>query len=216
MADLDPDTLAAKIAAGLKSALGRPADDDEDDGVGRVPRNRFNDVIRERNELRAKLSEVQEQVTAYQAAAKSQLDGIKAQTAEELKRIAQAHQEDMALSERGIKDPLGRRAIREAWEAEDKEQRGKSPTEWWDRAREAREAHLADPEKAAAPKIPRTLLGYLPDPPAKEEPPAKAPPKGAPPPKDGGKPPPKNGDIMAGLKADASVEELIAHLAAQR
>lgn len=215
MADIDPTTLADSIAKKLGEAFGRaPArDDDEDDlGTGRVPRDRFARVLEERNNARKQLEELKRQFEEYQGATKSHLEKIQIGAAEEVKRIGMSHQEDLSLVELGIRDPLGRRAIREAWENEDKDRRGKSPSEWWRTTTAAREAHLADPEKAPAPNIPRTLMGYLPEPPA----PPKEAPKSAPqrkgPPEDGGRRSGQDKGILDGLKPDASPEEMLRYL----
>lgn len=218
MADIDPTTLADSIAKKLGEAFGRApqARDDEDDdfGSGRVPRDRFARVLEERNNARKQLEELKRQFEEYQGATKSHLERIQIGAAEEVKRIGMGHQEDLALVELGIKDPLGRRAIREAWENEDKDRRGKSPSEWWRTTMAAREAHLADPEKAPAPNIPRTLMGYLPEPPA----PPKEAPKSAPqrkgPPEDGGRRTQEKGPLE-GLKPDASPADFLRHLRGQ-
>ena len=65
--------------------------------------------------------------------------------------MAQRHAEDIKLVEHGIKDDLGRSALRQAWESQPKDARGKSPADWWGQQVAALEAHRADPEAAPAP-----------------------------------------------------------------
>lgn len=126
-----------------------------------IPYERFAQVVRERNDLRDRFGAVETQVQELQTGYASQLDALKAQAAEEVKRIASSHQQDLSLVEHGIRDPLGRQVVRQAWEQAPKDLRGKSPAEWWGQQIKALEAHRADPDSAPAPEIPRALLGYV-------------------------------------------------------
>lgn len=165
--DIDIDALSDGILAKLKKSLGRRGgDDDFDDldssGSGRVPMHRFRQVVAERNEARAALEEMSNQVAQLKQGYEQKLQAFQAETADEVKAIGQRHAEDLQLVDLGLRDPLGRKALRDAWSAQPKESRGKSPIEWWQGTLEARKAHAADPEKAAAPTIPTVLSGYLP------------------------------------------------------
>ena len=207
MSDIDLDALATKMMARFKRP---PADDDDGDegSSGKVPVERLRREIARRKELEAKIGEVEAEVSAFRAAHDKALAAIKAQTADELKGIAGRHAEDLGLVEAGIRDPMGRRAVRDAWEAAPKEARGESASKWWTSTLAARDAHLADPEKVAAPEIPRVLVGYLPEPVQ-----AQTQTKQAKPPPTAGKQPVKGAaDPFAGLKPDASVDELMAAL----
>lgn len=183
MAD-DTDAMMERLARALASATGRRRDDDDDDDEprsGRVPYDRFAAKAREAKQAREEVAEIQRQFEAATAAMKAQVEALKAQAAEQVQQIARQHQEDLALTEHGIKDPLGRTALRQAWESRPAAERGKSAAEWWAQTMAARAAHEADPEKTPAPEIPRVLQGYLP-------PPATAP---APAPKAGQSAPPR-------------------------
>lgn len=128
---------------------------------GTVPYSRLAQVISERNALRSQIGEFESQVAQLQQGYASQLDALKAQAAEQVKTIAANHQQDLSLVEHGIRDPLGRQVVRQAWEQAPRDARGKSPAEWWGQQVKALEAHRADPDSAPAPEIPRALLGYV-------------------------------------------------------
>lgn len=86
----------------------------------------------------------------------------KAATAKEIGALQARHAEDLALSDAGVRDNLGRAAIRAAWDATPKAERGEGgPADWWGRSIAAHKAHAADP-KAPKPSIHPTLTAYLP------------------------------------------------------
>ena len=218
MADqIDPDTLAERVARSLQSAMGRHRETgdgmDEYDSPrsGRVPYDRFAAKAREAKQLRDELTALAGQVEQLQTGYRSQLEQIQAQTAEQLKTVAQRHQEDIRLVEHGIKDDLGRSALRQAWEAQPKDARGKSPADWWSQQVAALEAHRADPEAAPAVEVPRVLTGYLPAAPA----PAPAPTRSGPPRVDAGARPAGNQSIeqrLASTPPEDSLEAMLANL----
>ena len=166
MSSDDPNTLAERVSRAVSSALSRHSeggDDFEDTGRGRVPYDRFKSAIDQRNQAREELAELGRQLETLQSAYKSQLDGLKQQTATELASLATRHSEDLALVDAGIRDDLGRVAVRQAWEAQPEDARGKSPAKWWSATLEAHAAHAANPDEAPKVEIPRILLGYMPE-----------------------------------------------------
>lgn len=95
----------------------------------------------------------------------AEVEGVhKAAFAKELGSVQARHAEDLALSDAGIRDALGRAAVRAAWDATPKAERGEaaSAADWWVKTTAAHAAHAADPEKVAAPKVHPTLVAYLP------------------------------------------------------
>jgi len=162
----DTDALIERFTRAITSATSRrPAADDDDDmdqRGGRVPYDRFAAKARDLKAAREELAELARQFQEAREAMKAQTEALKAQAAEQVQQIARQHQEDLALVEHGIKDPLGRTAVRQAWESRPASERGKSAADWWASTLAARQAHEADPEKAPAPEIPRVLQGYLP------------------------------------------------------
>jgi len=163
MADDDTAGILAEIRNAL-SKLTTQGQDDGDDyaGEGRVPHARLRRVLDERNALRQQLADMAGKVEQLEKGYQSQVEALKTETAEQVKSMGLRHQEDLALVEMGLKDPLGRAALRQAWEHQPKDSRGKSVKDWWQSTLEARAAHHADPEKGEAPSIPGTLTGYLP------------------------------------------------------
>jgi hypothetical protein len=161
----ETDALIDRFTRALASATSRrPAADDDDDmdpRSGRVPYDRFASKSRDLKAAREELAELGRQFEAARAAMAQQTEALKAQAAEQVQQIARQHQEDLALVEHGIKDPLGRTAVRQAWESRPATERGKSAADWWASTLAARAAHEADPT-TAAPEIPRVLQGYLP------------------------------------------------------
>lgn len=178
---VDVETLAQKVAKLLGKARrdGDASDDVSDldlEGGGRVPMHRVSALSAKNRALLTQIEELQGQVEqlsgAYTARLSEVEQGFQAklsemqkQAAEQVKIIGVTHQEDLALVDAGLRDPLGRKALRDAWESAPKDARGESPLEWWQQSLSALEAHRADPEQAAAPQIPGTLSGYLPPPP---------------------------------------------------
>ena len=182
------------------------SDDIEVDDKGKVPVERLRKVIAERNDARTQLAARDGEIATW----KADYDALKADAAAQATTLQSRHAEDIGLVEGGIRDPLGRTAVREAWAAQPRDGRGKSPSEWWQGLIAARDAHLAAPETAAAPSIPRTLVGYLPEPPAKDD--SKTAPRAKHPP-NAGKPAPKaNGSTLADLPAGADITEMLGAL----
>jgi len=216
MSDTDPDALAARLARALSSVTSRASDDDYADDYdaprsGRVPYDRFAAKAREVKALRDELAGMAAQLEQVQTGYRSQLDEIKAATADQLKTVAQRHAEDIKLVEHGIKDDLGRSALRQAWESQPKDARGKSPADWWGQQVAALEAHRADPEAAPAVEVPRVLTGYLPAAPA----PAPAPARGGAPRVDAGAQPARNQSIeqrLASTPVEDSLEAMLTNL----
>jgi len=169
MADekIDVESLAKK----LMEMLGKhkPAGDLDDDGDGRgpprsVPYHRLVEERAARKAADTALADLATQVAALQQGYDQRLAKVREDVAGEVKTIGQRHLEDLALVDAGMTDHLGRQTLRVAWDAAPKESRGKSPVEWWATITAAQQAHLADPEKAKAPEVPRPLQPYLPAP----------------------------------------------------
>lgn len=170
------EQLGASLADRLAQALGRnsaPADDDADD-YGRRPRSvpydRLQREIDKRRQLEADLADLGARFEQLQTGYQGRIGELQASTAEQLKAIGTRHAEDIALIDAGLTDAMGRQVVRQAWESMPKEGRSKSPAAWWQSTLEAHAAHLADPEQAAAPNVPRPLTPYLPAPEPAPEP----------------------------------------------
>ena len=167
MGDIDTDGLSRSILAGLTKHLRGSNDDDYDDpddyGSGKIPRHRLQREIDKRRAAEAALQELAGKVDQLEQGYRSQVDQMQATTAEQVSTIGKRHAEDLALVDAGITDVLGRSAVRTAWEKLPTAARGKSAADWWRGSVQALEAHRADPEShPAAPEIPRTLAGYVP------------------------------------------------------
>ncbi len=203
----DPNTLAERVSRAVASALSRNTGSDYDDEPsGRsVPYDRFRSVVEQRNQVREELTELGRQLETLQEAYDNQLDKLKADTAAQVAGLAQQHQEDLLLNEAGIRDSLGRSAVRQAWEAQPEAARGKSPAQWWQQQLEAMNAHRANPDEVPAVEIPRILQGYLPEAPA-------APKSSSPPQVDRGAARKSNSSVndrLAALPADASIADVL-------
>ncbi len=167
MPDLDATTLLQQILDRIK---GHEPDANHDRDREQIPRWRL-------NEEAAKRKTAEDALVALDAAHKAEIKRLREDASGQVARLATQHQEDLALVDRGISDPLGRSAVRMAWDQQPAEARGKSPIEWWDQQIGAHKAHLADPEKAAAPAVPRALAPYLPTPAAEPAPAQATPPE---------------------------------------
>ena len=208
----NPDSLAESIAARLQRTLGRTSgadmdgDDYDEPRRGRVPYDRFAAKSREVRDLRAELEAMQGKMTELQQGYQASLDALKAEAAEQVKEIGQRHGQDLELVDLGLRDPLGRKALRDAWEAQPKDARGKSPVEWWRSSLDAHKAHHADPEQATAPEIPRVLSGYLPALEAASDKPAGR--SGSPP----SAPTPRQAGSLQDIKPDVGLQGLLGAL----
>lgn len=174
-----------EIARRLKGALWREDSGDLEDleeggRRARIPYDRFAAVRRERDQARKELEEISAAVEHLRTSHTSALAELREAAAKEVQALQARHLEDLALVDQGFRDPLGRAALRQAWEAAPAGERGKSAAKWWSEMMSARAAYAAG-EAEAAPSIPATLKGYLP---AEAEPPparsAVRPPPGAP------------------------------------
>ena len=161
---VDVDGLAARVLAAIGKH--RPAGDEDEDEYDRRPRavpyDRLRREIDRRRQLEKALADLGKDVEALQQARAAELKKFREDTAAEVKRIGQQHAEDLALVDAGLTDAMGRQVARAAWEAAPKDQRGKSVAEYWSGLVAAHKAHLADPDKAQAPEVPRPLTPYLP------------------------------------------------------
>ena len=167
MGDIDTDGLSRSILAGLTKHLRGSKEDDYDDpddyGNGKIPRHRLQREIDKRRAAEAALQELAGKVDQLEQGYRSQVEQMQTATADQVSTIGKRHAEDLALVDAGITDVLGRQAVRTAWEKLPKDARGKSAADWWRGSVQALEAHRADPEShPAAPEIPRTLAGYVP------------------------------------------------------
>jgi len=94
------------------------------------------------------------------------LQAEREQHTQALEQFQGMHAQHLQLSDLGIREDLGRKAVGDAFGAlpEDKRGEADNAASWWSQIVETQNAHLADPENVAAPSVPRTLLGYLPAP----------------------------------------------------
>ena len=213
---VDMDTLASRIAKmlGRNKALG---DDDSLDDYGRradrVPYDRFQSKVNEVKALREQLAEVGAEFTSYKEQASAWRTQFETDHAASVTELGTQHQHSLTLVEAGIKDPLGRQAVRAAWDRAPKSTRGANHAEWFEGLVQARSAAHLD-ESLTAPDIPRTLAGYLPE----LQAPAPATTKGRPPPRRAVSSPrrPVDGDTgLSALGDDASISDIVAALDAQ-
>jgi len=156
----DADGLLARLSKMMERAPSGD-DDDEEEGGGRVPRHRLREVIAQRNGLRKEIEELRAQVESLKTGYEAAKVAMAGEVAAAAKAQASAHAEDLALVEAGLADPLGRAALRAAWEAQPADARGKRPSEWWSQQVAAHREHAEDAAKPA-PSVPRTLAAYLP------------------------------------------------------
>lgn len=181
MPEIDYDEIARRFRSALSSRSEEDGYDyDEDEGRGRrggrIPYDRFAAVRRERDEARQKLEELAGLVESLKNNQEAALSEVREAAARDVQALQARHVEDLALVDQGFSDPLGRAALRQAWEAAPSSTRGKSPAAYWADLMARREAH-ASGEAEDAPAIPATLRGYLP-----AEEPAPAAPSRRPPP----------------------------------
>ena len=173
MSDIDMDDRASKLMAKLRGVRPTEDDDDIDDGRrGKVPYERLVSSRAEVRALKAQLAEMGEGLAAVKTGYQAKLAELQTATADQVRGIASGHAEDLQLVDLGLSDPLGRSALRQAWEAAPRDVRGKNAVDWWSSTLTARAAHFSDPETVAAPVVPTVLSGYLPAPPAPPEAPA--------------------------------------------
>lgn len=177
---LNYDEIARRLRGALRRDESGDLDDLEEGGRrGRIPYDRFAAVRRERDQARQQLEEISAAVEALKTSHTSALSELKEAAAREVQALQARHIEDLALVDQGFRDPLGRAALRQAWEAAPAGERGKSAARWWSQMMEARSAYAAG-EAEAAPSIPATLTGYLPAEEAPRQRSAVRPPPGAP------------------------------------
>jgi len=129
-----------------------------------VPVDRLRREIDARKALETSLAEMRSQVEQLQQGYTQAAGVLREQAAGQVKELGLRHQEDLAMVDLGLTDGLGRQTLRAAWDGAPKDVRGKSPAEWWQGQVAAHRAHQADPEKAAAPVVPKPLQPYLPAP----------------------------------------------------
>lgn len=216
MADIDPESLAETILRKLRAR--KPADEDDEDidtgsrGRGNAE-SRIRRLVEERNAARKELQEMGAEVEALRAAGKQAALDLKAahdkaladlreQASKEVQSLAARSQEDLAMVDAGLRDPVGREALRLAWNAAPKAERGDSPMQWWQTVVAQRDAHLADTTKPA-PALPKALQGYLPDPPKVD------PPKPAPAPRSGAKPPPVDRKVTVDANGATALDRVL-------
>ena len=170
------DALEQKFSA-LEAKYQSALDDEEADDPGKDAKalqKRISDITGKRREMIGDLRTLREELGGFKAqlgevkgSYQQQIEAaIKAKDAEfsaQIQAIAGEHVDDMALADNGIKDDLGRAAVRQAHKALPEDKRGDgTAADWYRGLLEAQQAHKADPESVAAPAIPRTLLGYMP------------------------------------------------------
>jgi len=172
------DALEARLAA-LEAKYQAQLDDDEahgTDGDVKALQKRLKDNIAARREMasdfrtfRQELEKAKTQTGEIEKTWQQRLEEATAAKEQEfagrLEQFAAMSAEDLLLSDHGIKDDLGRNAARTAFQALPEDARSeKNVAQWWGETTQAWQAHQADPENVEAPSIPRTMIGYLPQP----------------------------------------------------
>jgi hypothetical protein len=224
MADLDIAALAAELKKALKMDKRAPVDDDEDGDPpprgGRLEpwmQQRLDRESKKRKEAEDRATAAERRIEELSAKVGDLEKGYEMETkklretaADSVSQVMARHQEDLALVEHGISDPLGRKALRDAWEALPKDTRPKSAVDYLIGIKTAQAAHVEDPKKNAPPEIPRTVAAYL-------APPADTGNKGG---GGSGKPPPKvlakpegGADPLAAAGKATTMAEYLAALA---
>lgn len=164
--------LLTQIRDLLTKSAPAPTDDGGDLRDMAALRQRLSSVTNSRNELRSQIEAIQGQVEQLGKAHVHALDEVKTgaatattSLAEEhqakLARLAGAHTEDLKLSDLGIKDDLGRAAVRQAFSAVPEDKRAGDAADYWGGIVQGVAAHKEDKEANPLPDFPRTLLGYV-------------------------------------------------------
>ena len=185
MADAPTDTHASTTDTAailsrldkIEAAYAAKVEDEEIKGDPKEAaglRTRLADVTKQRRELIAELGQLRGMVQANQETSSKALQDAqsaheKALTEAQESHAAQllglnsVHSDDLRLSDSGIRDELGRSAVRQAFGLLPEDQRqDKTSADYWEGLVTAARAHKQDPDKNAAPAIPRTLIAYLP------------------------------------------------------
>lgn len=185
---IDADSLAQRIAKALRLGKSDPDLDDPDTNAELATvkglRARLSEVSSQRRKLAEEVEAIRGEVDGYRAKTVAEVEAAKQAAAKQVAdlrkqfdtdleaRMATARgmaDEDLALSDLGIRDPLGRKTLRMVHESLPEAERGEGPVQWWKTVTEAHAAHVADPKTAKAPTVPTPLIGFLgaPQPPAK-------------------------------------------------
>ncbi len=159
MPDDAGDGLLKKIEA-LLSRIPKAADDEPAAGKT-VSYDRFFHANQRAKAAEEGLAALQAEVKAFRESQAGELKKVKDAGASDVAQLALRHHEDLALVDMGF-DADGRSALRAAWDRQPEATRPKTPSEMWKGHLAALEAHRKDPEKAAAPEVPKTLAAYLP------------------------------------------------------
>jgi len=165
--------LKAKIA-GLAKRGQEVEDLADDEPVGRngIPRDRWTQHREQLRQLRAEtktLSDTLEKVTGdLKVATDTAVKAAKEEAGKSVSALQAQHNEDLGLAELGIKDPTGRRLIREHVAALPEAERKAGSPAWLKGHLAAAKARQEDPEKPDPPALP-WLTGYLQAPEQKSE-----------------------------------------------
>lgn len=160
-----PSLTLDQIEATVRKVLGR-APRPEPDGEDEAPRGgsaeaKIARLVAENKQLKAHVAEVGTAFEDYKKGAQAEIGRTKESAAGEVAGLAQRHADDLTLAGHGITDPLGRDAVRRAFDMTPKEGRPKTVGDWWGSQVAAHKAAGADP-KLTPPEVPVTLRGYLP------------------------------------------------------
>ena len=168
----DLDGLAARLLGEIKKLGGRRQDESPDledlevSGARAVPMAaHLSRVTRERERRQAAetaLEALRGQVEELMGGYKARESQLRDEATVAVRDVTARFQEDMALRDLDVTDPLGRQTIRAHWDALPKDGRGRSPSDWWKGHIDAVKAAQADPKAAQMPETPRALSAYLP------------------------------------------------------
>lgn len=174
---IDPKVLADEVVRQVRDALPKQEADDEDlDKLPKWARTRISQYAGKTREMAERLQQIEaaaktmttEHESALartradsEAALQAERERIAAEHAQEIARIRAVGLEDVALSDLGVRDDLGRDTVRAAWQRLPETDRGESAAQWWSQQVDAVKAHAADPKAHKAPEVPLALQPYL-------------------------------------------------------
>lgn len=134
--------------------------DDPDDEPRDLPglRARVSVLSHQRTEARREAQQLRQRVAELEASVSGHSAAVETAVQAAIARRESEYRQDLELSDMGVRDPLGRRAVLDAWAATDPDPQKRKPLrdvwEGW--------------TKGDRSQVPRTVLGYLPEPAAPE------------------------------------------------
>ena len=140
-----------------------------DDGKGPVAYSRFFEANQNLKAAREGLTALQSEVAELKTSHAARLKEIQEEAGKSVSAVHNRYQENDALRGLGL-DADGADEVRRQYGKLPEAGRPESPVAFWQSNLEAVAAHRADPEKVAAPQLPKTLTPYVPQPDAPAEP----------------------------------------------